>query len=57
MTGGVLHGSVLGSSLFIMQYTNDIDVRLSTIVSEFADDATIGDAIVTEGERLSLQQT
>ena len=35
---------------------NDIDVGLSNIASKFADDTEIGNAIITEEDRLILQE-
>ncbi len=37
-------------------YINDIDVGLNNFISKFADDAKFGNAIITDHDRMSLQE-
>ncbi len=50
----VQHSSVLGPVLFII-FINDIDVGLNDFISKFGDDTKIGNWIITDHDRMSLQ--
>ncbi len=55
VTGSVTEGSVLGPVLFIINI-NDIDLDLNNLINKFADDTKIVNAVLSEGDKRSLQE-
>ncbi len=51
----VSQGSVLGSVLFII-YINDINIGLNNFIAKFADDTKIGNSVISDCDRPSLQE-
>ncbi len=48
-------GSVFRPVLFIL-YINDNDLDLNNFIGRFVDNMKIGNAVLSEGDRLSLQE-
>ncbi len=55
VTSGVLQGSVLGTVLFII-YIKGIDLGLINFIEKFADDTKIGNSVISDRDRQSLQE-
>ncbi len=55
VTRGVPHGSVLGPVLFIT-HLNNIIIGLNNFTAKFTDDTKIGNSVISDRDRQSLQE-
>ncbi len=55
VNSGVSQGSVFGTLHFII-FINDVYVKFNNLISKFADDTKIGNSVLTDEDRQSLQE-